>query len=349
MAQTPAETPERKAFYARIDRQHMTPLWTVLGDLVTPEPRSGCVPFGWRFADIRAAMLEAGGLITAREAERRVLILENPGLRGQSRITTSLYAGVQLVLPGEVAPAHRHTQSALRFVLEGQGAHTAVDGERTIMGYGDFVITPPMAWHDHGNETDAPMFWLDGLDIPVVSFLDASFAEMLGEEEQPLTRATGQSYAEYGHALVPDGADPGSRHVSPIFNYPYERSLETLEAMARGRDPDPCHGWKLRYTNPLNGEDAMPTIGTAIRRLPPGATIPYRTTSATTFVATQGAGRSRVGETVIEWGPRDVFVIPSWKSVVHEVDAGDDAVLFSFNDEPIQKKLGLYREARGNA
>src|SRR5499426_1547198 len=172
-----AETPERLAFYDRISRKHLTPLWTSLANLVTPEPTSACRPASWSFADIRTAMLEAGDLITAKEAERRVLILENPGLRGQSKITTDLYAGVQLVLPGEVAPAHRHAQSALRFVLEGDGAHTAVDGERTVMHEGDFIITPPMAWHDHGNTTDKPMFWLDGLDVPLIQTLDASFVE----------------------------------------------------------------------------------------------------------------------------------------------------------------------------
>ena len=145
------DTPERVAFYERIGRDNLTPLWTSLSNLVTPEPQSPCQPASWRFDTIRSAMMEAGALITAKEAERRVLVLENPGLRGQNRITTSLYAGVQLVLPGEVAPAHRHTQSALRFVLEGSGAYTAVNGERTIMREGDFVITPPMAWHDHGN------------------------------------------------------------------------------------------------------------------------------------------------------------------------------------------------------
>ena len=119
-AAPPAETPERLAFYERIGLKHLTPLWTSLAKLVTPEPVSGCQPASWSFAEIRAAMIEAGGLITAKEAERRVLILENPGLRGQSKITTDLYAGVQLVLPGEVAPAHRHSQSALRFVLEGR-------------------------------------------------------------------------------------------------------------------------------------------------------------------------------------------------------------------------------------
>ena len=98
--------------------------------------------------------MESGSLITAKEAVRRVLILENPAMPGSACITPSLYAGLQLILPGEVAPSHRHTQSALRFIVEGEGAYTAVDGERTIMREGDFVITPTWTWHDHGNEFD---------------------------------------------------------------------------------------------------------------------------------------------------------------------------------------------------
>src|SRR5947207_11847189 len=142
IAQSTADTPERRAFYERIGRQNLTPLWLSLADLVTPEPRSPCQPVSWRFNDIRSAMLEAGTLITAKEAERRVLVLENPGLRGQSKITTDLYAGVQMVVPGDVAPAHRHSQSALRFVLEGKGAHTAGDGERTAMEPGGCILPP---------------------------------------------------------------------------------------------------------------------------------------------------------------------------------------------------------------
>ncbi len=346
MAKPAEDRPERTAFYNRIDKQNMAPLWTVLGELVTPEPSSKCQAAIWHFDDIRAAMVEAGGLITAKEAERRVLILENPGFRGESKITTSLYAGVQLVLPGEIAPAHRHTQSALRFVLDGNGAHTAVNGEKTIMRYGDFVITPQMAWHDHGNETDAPMFWLDGLDIPLVSMLDASFAEMLGEDAQPVTRKSGQSYAEYGHNLMPVDAERGG-HVSPIFNYPYEQSRGTLEAMKRGGDPDPCHGWKLRYSNPLDGGHAMPTIGTFIQLLPAGRTVPYRSTDATVFTCVEGRGRTQIGETLVEWGPRDIFVAPSWKAIVHE--PAEESVLFSYSDRPVQEKLGLWRELRGNS
>src|SRR5215207_4752301 len=224
------QTPEREALYAKIDGDNLTALWTVMGALITPEPRSACQPFAWRFDAIRAHMMEAGGLITAKEAERRVLVLENPGLRGQSKITTSLYAGVQLVMPGEVAPAHRHTQSALRFVLEGRGAHTTVDGERTIMEPGDFVITPSMTWHDHGNTSSDPIFWLDGLDIPLVQFLDASFAEGLDADEQPIKRPAGDSFARYGHNLLPVDLKRAPR-TSPVFNYPYAHSRDALEKL----------------------------------------------------------------------------------------------------------------------
>jgi gentisate 1,2-dioxygenase len=338
------DTPERRAFYEKISKQNMTPLWTVMSGLITPEPKSKCRPFGWKFSEIRDAMMEAGTLITAKEAERRVLILENPGLRGESKTTTSLYAGVQLVLPGEVAPAHRHTQSALRFVLEGSGAYTAVNGEKTIMRPGDFVITPQLAWHDHGNETKEPMFWLDGLDIPIVTLLDTSFAEGLGADMQPVTRETGQSYAEFGHNLVPIDA-PRGNIVSPIFNYPYEHARSTLEMMKKANAADPYLGWKLRYTNPLDGGWAMPSIGTCIQLLPKGSTESYRSTDATIFTVVEGRGRTRVGDEIIEWGPKDVFVVPSWWNVTHEVD--EEAVIFSFSDRPVQEKLGLWRERRG--
>ena len=343
----PLDTPERQAFYARIDKSNLTPLWTSLSALVTPEPVSPCVPYLWHFADIRAAMIEAGGLITAKEAERRVLVLENPGLRGQSKITTCLYAGVQMVLPGEVAPAHRHSQSALRFVLEGSGAHTAVNGERTRMEVGDFVITPSRAWHDHGNESDKPMFWLDGLDIPLIQFLDTSFLEHLDDDQQPITRPEGDALARYGANMLPEGAKPRSA-TTPIFNYPYARSRDALEAMRRSAEWDACHGLKMRYINPETGDHAMPTLGTFLQLLPKGfKTSRYRATDATIYSVVEGRGRTRVGDMTMEWGPKDHFVIPSWKPHTHEADG--DAVLFSYSDRPVQEKIGVWREDRGNA
>lgn len=347
LTEKPADTPALKAFYDRIDNGSYTALWTVLSNIITPEPRSVCRPHLWHFDEAKHYLLEAGGLITAQEAERRVLILENPGLRGQSRITTSLYAGLQIVMPGEVAPAHRHSQSALRFVLDGAGAQTSVDGERTIMGFGDFVITPPGAWHDHGNESSEPMIWLDGLDIPIVSLFDASFAEEHQEDQQPITRRDGDSSWRFGANMLPVDYEP-TRMSSPIFNYPYERSREALEHLKLQGEVDPCHGFKMRYINPIDGGWAMPTISPCLQLLPKGMkTNPYRSTDATVFVVTEGTGRTTIAGNTYEWGPRDIFVVPSWKSVVHE--AGTDAVMFSYSDRVCQEKLGLWREDRGNA
>jgi gentisate 1,2-dioxygenase len=342
-----ALTPARQAFYDRIDDHHMTPLWSVLGALVTKEPGTACRPHLWPYAQARQFLMEAGELITASEAERRVLILENPGLRGQSRITTSLYGGLQLILPGEVAPSHRHTQSALRFIMEGEGAHTAVGGEKTIMREGDFVITPNWAWHDHGNESDKPMVWLDGLDIPLVQFLDASFAEQLRQEEQTLSHGTGDAQARYGAGLLP--VDFESKGLaSPVFNYPYDRTREALEVMRREDEWDPCHGLKMRYVNPVNGDFAMPTIATFMQLLPKGfETSSYRSTDATVYVPVEGTGKTFINGDPFSWGPRDIFVVPSWHAVKHEAEA--DAVLFSFSDRAVQQKLGLWRENRGNA
>jgi gentisate 1,2-dioxygenase len=347
MEATPHRTPERQQFYDRIAPANLAPLWEKLHGLVTPEPAPRCVPSLWRYAEIRPHLMQAGELITAMEATRRVLILENPGLKGQATITGSLFAGLQLILPGEVAPAHRHTQSALRFIIEGNGAYTAVDGERTAMQPGDFVITPSWTWHDHGNDTDAPMVWLDGLDIQIVNLLGASFAEGYADDMQPIARPEGDSFARYGNNLLPVDWKPAVK-TSPVFNYPYARSREALAALSHNGEPDPYHGHKLRYVNPASGEFAMPTIGTFIQLLPAGfATQPYRSTDGTVYVAVEGQGETRVGDTVLRWQPRDIFVVPSWMTHTHRADS--TAVLFSFSDRAVQEKLGLWREVRGNA
>ena len=346
MEHAPARTPEREAFYNELAPKNMAPLWEVLRALITREPQTPCVPVLWRYDEVRPYLMRSGRLITAKEAERRVLILENPALKGKASITHTLYAGLQLILPGEVAPAHRHSQSALRFVLEGQGAFTAVDGERTYMSPGDFVITPSWTWHDHGNDSAEPMVWLDGLDIQIVKLLNASFAEGYPDEIQPIGRPEGDSFARYGHNLLPVDWQPEVR-TSPVFNYPYERSREALAALAENGEPDPYHGHKLRYVNPANGGSAMPTIGTFLQLLPKGfAGQPYRSTDAAVYVCAEGEGETRIGDTVLRWEPRDIFVVPGWATHTHNAD--NEAVLFSFSDRPVQQMLGLWREARGN-
>ena len=337
-------------FHADIEPDSLRALWSVMGSIITPEPTSPCEPHLWRWDTVRTRLLEAAPLISAKQAERRVLIMENPGLAGTSKVTTSLYAGVQLVMPGEVAPSHRHAQSALRLVLEaptggGGAGRTSVGGERATMRPGDFLITPSWEWHDHANDSDEPVLWLDGLDIPLVQFLDASFAEGLGEDVQPLTRPDGDSLARYGANMLPLGyAKPTP--TSPIFAYPYERSREALELLRRDAAWDACHGLKMRYVNPVDGGWAMPTIGTCLQLLPAGfETEPYRSTDATVFSVVEGRGVSTIEGRRFEWGPRDAFVVPSWRTVVHAPDG--DAVLFSYSDRPVHEKLGLFRERRG--
>jgi gentisate 1,2-dioxygenase len=341
---TQTATPERQAFYRRLEERSLAPLWEVLHGLITPTPKTPCLPAIWHYDEVRPFLMEAGRIITARQAERRVLILRNPGMNGQAAVTHSLFAGLQLILPGEVAPAHRHTQSALRFVIEGNGAFTAVDGERTIMQPGDFIITPSWTWHDHGNDSDGPMVWLDGLDIPIVALLDAGFAEPGNAEQQMATKPTGDSLARYGSGLLPVDWKPAVK-TSPIFNYPYARTREALEQLTHAQDIDPCHGIKLRYVNPATGDYAMPTMATFMQLLPKGfATQPYRSTDSTVYTIVEGEGETRVGDTVFAWKPRDIFVVPSWSPHTHHPKG--EAVLFSFSDRPVHEKLGLWREER---
>ena len=340
----PQRTPEREQFYAKIASSSLAPLWEVLKSIQSREPRPPEVAALWRYDEVRPMLMEAGRLISAAEAERRVLILENPALRGNSppRITHSLFAGLQLILPGEIAPSHRHTQSALRFIIEGEGAYTAVDGERTTMRPGDFVITPSWTWHDHGNETGQPMVWLDGLDLALVDLLNAVFFEPYGEDRFPQARPEGDSDARFASGLMP--IDYERRGLtSTILNYSYERTREALERMSRSGGADRCHGFKMRYVNPATGDWAMSTIGTAMQLLPRGFSgVPYRSSDSTVFVAVEGSGCTVVGGEAFKWNRHDVFVVPSWREYRHE--AADESLLFSFSDRPVQEKLGLWRE-----
>jgi gentisate 1,2-dioxygenase len=344
----PAVRSDLLRLYQELSDHDMAPLWERLSVLVAKVPVTPALPALWDYDQVvRPYLMECGVLISAAEAERRVLILENPGLRGKGSVTHSLYAGLQLIMPGEVAPVHRHTQCALRFVIEGKGAYTAVNGERTIMKPGDFVLTPSWRWHDHGNETSEPMVWLDGLDIPVLGFFDASFAETSRSYAQSVKRPVDASRLEFGNNLFPIDWKAGDRN-SPLINYPYERSRETLHAMVRNGAPDSAHGYKLRYVNPANGGSPMPTIGAFIQLLPAGfMSERYRATDGTVYAVVEGKGKTTIGDTVLHWKPRDIFVVPSWYWHVHE--ASSDAVLFSFSDRPVHQNLGFWREERSDS
>ena len=336
----------RSDFYDRARQLNLAPLWRVLNGLVAEQPRASTVPATFKYDDIRPLLMEVCHLISTEEAERRVLVLENPGLPGQSRITPSLFAGLQVILPGEIAPAHRHTASALRFIVEGSGAYTAVGGERTTMEEGDFVITPSWRWHDHGNESDAPMVWLDGLDMHIVNLLSCSFRESYPGAMQPLNRPEGSAWAEAGSNLLPIDYK-GENQTTPIFNYPYRVTREALDRLARFRDPDPCHGFRMRYINPVTGGPAIPTLSTDMQLLPKGFRgEPYRCTAGTVFGVVEGTGVARIGDQSFTWGPRDHFVVPSWFPL--QLEATSESVIFSFSDRAVQEKLDMFRERRGH-
>src|SRR6202161_1269914 len=333
----------RQGYYSRIDRHGMKPLWTVMSSLIHDEPQSRCAPAIWHFDDVKALVMESGGLISAEEAKRRVLILENPAVRGESRVTNTLFAGIQMIMPGEVAPAHRHVSSAIRFVLDGEGAYTAVEGEKAFMAPGDFVITANWAPHDHGNPSNKPMLWLDVLDLPVVNFYETSFSEHFDEEMQKTSRQDGDSLSFYGSGVLPDGTPTMNR--SPVINYTYARTRPIIERMMQSGDIDKRHGARVRYANPVTGGPVLPTMGAYLAMLPKGFQgEPYRATDGMIFVCAEGKGTTTVDGKVLEWGPQDVFVVPAWKRYQH--NAEKESVLFSISDRPAQEALGIWREGQ---
>lgn len=341
---------ERTALYERMRPHGLTPLWEVLHALVPPRPAVRTQPAHWRWDESRPFLAEAGRLISAEEAVRRVLILENPGWRGESRVTSSLYAGLQLILPGEVAPSHRHAQSALRFVVDGRGAWTAVDGERVTMEEGDFIITPAMAWHEHGNDGGEAVTWLDGLDIPTVAFFEAGFAENGSSARQPVARVEGDSLARYGQGLLPVEGAQRFGATSPIFSYPYARSREALAHLMRHGEPEAAHGHRLRYVNPATGGWAMPTMATWLQALPARySTRRSRSTAGTVYSVVEGRARLTIADdrpggasVAFELGARDHVVVPPWHWA--SFDAERETVLFGFSDAPLQQAAGLLRK-----
>ena len=349
MNASPTSGGVREQLYRDMNPLHLTPLWEVLHALVPPQPASPCVPALWQYDLVRPFLMRSGQAITAEEAVRRVLILENPALRGQSAITQSLYAGLQLILPGEVAPSHRHTQSALRFVLEGKGAYTAVDGERTIMQPGDFIITPSWTWHEHGNDSGEAVVWLDGLDIPMIRFFDAGFAQTSTSHVQTVSRTEGTSFARYGHNMAPVRHDAPYGATSPLFCYPYERSRQALDRLERDAPMDAWDGVKLRYLNPLSGGSPMPTMATFMQKLPAGFKGQgWRQTDGAVYSVVEGQGQVHIeaeGQSwAFEFSPLDHFVVPSWHTARFSSERG--CVLFSFSDRPVHQALGIHKEER---
>ena len=314
------DTPELEAYYRELEGEALGALWTVANEIEPWYPQPKSVPVHWRWRDLEPLVRKAPELVSAEKAARRVVMLVNPGRKEWSAAAGLLYTGVQVMNPGEFTSAHRHQASALRFVMEGRGAYTVVDGERMTLEARDLVLTPNGTWHDHGVDASGTQcVWQDGLDIPLMNSLDANFYEVHPEVvQQPL----------------PDGLprEGWSKPYSPVFKYPWSTAYSALKES--GKDV-------MAYTNPLTGGPIMPTIGAHLELIG-GNTQLRRHTGSIIYQAAKGRGSSQIGGMRFDWEEKDIFCVPSWTAYRH--GAEEEAVLFAFHDLPAMKALGLYRE-----
>ena len=341
------DTPELDRYYSELSRQQSYALWTVANDIEPWHPRPASQPTLWSYQAMRPLVLKALDLVSPEKAGRRVIALENPGRKGTSACVGWLYSGLQVMRPGEFATAHSHASSALRFVIEGKGAYTVVDGHKMDLAAGDFVITPSGAWHDHGVEQDgAVTVWQDGLDMLLVNQLDANFYAVHPDLVQKSNHPLNDTAAVYGGpGLLPAG-ETWSKPYSPLFKYEWGRSYETLLKAASAIDGSPYDGVVMQYVNPATGGPVMKTLGACIQLLRPGERgKAHRHTGSIVYTVAKGSGTSIIAGRRYDWSKNDIFVVPSWAWHEHaNASEREDAVLFSFSDLPSICALGLYRE-----
>lgn len=312
--------------------------------IMTREPRSAMQPVHWRRADLDVLLGRIGAEVTLDAGgQRRTLRLTNPGL--PIGTTHTFWGSIQHILPGEVATAHRHAAHALRFIMRGSGATTTVDGERYAMNEGDLVLTPAGTWHDHQHDGDAPMTWLDGLDISLVNALHAMYFEPYPEAQQPVLPLQDRSLREYGSGLMAPAAGSVPRAGRRLLAYPWARSYAALEAYA-GTEPDPYDDFLLEYRNPATGGPVLPTLGLALQWLRPGAhTRAHRHTGSVLYHVVRGEGASIIAGVRHDWGAGDFLALPPWALHEHlNASQREPAILFQINDFPTLRALELYRE-----
>jgi gentisate 1,2-dioxygenase len=310
-----AADPRLEELFAAGERASVKPLWPIFADVNPRFPKPKAVPHLWSMREMRPLLHEAAALVGLERAERRVWVLSNPALR-PPYTTDTLYGGLQIIKPGEVARCHRHTAAALRFIVEGHDAYTAVAGEKIVMRTGDLVVTPSWDLHDHGNESDAPMIWLDGLDLPVFEALPTMFTEF---------------YHQPRHAAEP----PATRSD---LHFPWAEMQARLDAA--GGD----HAL-LRYHR-RGGNEIGHIMGAAAERIAAGATSPrVQETVSAVYHVVAGSGVSQVGDIELRWETGDTFAVPSWHALQHRADASTSAYLFRYDDRPMIEALGLYRSA----
>jgi len=324
----------------QLEQNHLSGFWR------TRVPsHSSEAPYLWKWESLLDGLLKASETIGIEQAERRAIRVVNPHLSTKSTSHT-LQVTFSIVNPGEVARAHRHNMAAIRFVVQGKGAFTVVDGEKFYMDEGDLILTPNWTWHDHHNESPDPIIWLDGLDGPLIQSFNILFFEEGKEPEQVISYQAGESLSRMGFTRAPVKNDDYRRGVP--FRYGWKETHAALRAMA-DHDRDPYDGRLLRYINPVSGGYTYPTMSCEIQLLKgKESTRAHRHTSTAVYHVVRGQGRTRVGEGYLEWKHGDTFVVPLWQWHAHENISNEEAVLFSLTDRPVMDALQLYREERVN-
>jgi gentisate 1,2-dioxygenase len=341
----PTPSPQLEELYRGFEAELLVPLWTEIGDLMPACPRPAAEAHVWRWQNLLRLTRRSGDLVpVGRGGERRAIALANPGLGGAPYAVPTLWAAIQYLNPREDAPVHRHTQHAFRFVVEGEGVWTVVDGDPVAMRRGDFLLTPGWRFHGHHNRSDEPMAWLDGLDIPFVHTTGSGFFEF-GPDEVPDRSTPARSRAErlWAHPGLRPVSAPGRLPSSPIAAYRWEHTDAALADQLAMEDEgypgvvEPGHA-AIRFSNPTTGGDVLPTIRAEMHRLRAGAhTATRREVGSAVWQVFDGTGRVRLGkrEWTVERG--DLVAVPSW--VPLRISANSPLDLFRFSDTPIFERL----------
>jgi len=332
--------------YKEMDGNHVKPLWTEERSIVPVQPHSRAVPWLWKWSRLFDFARRAGNLVTLeRGGDRRAMGLSNPGLGGLPYATPTLWAAIQYLNGREVAPAHRHSAQAVRFIIEGDKTYSTVQGDKVYLERGDFVINPPWHWHDHGSDGDAPAIWMDGLDIPINNYLDASFFDFDAGDVQDVTAAMDGSVMKYGIGQLRPAWEAPCKQYSPIFTYKWKTTEQALNNLSKV-DASPFDDVALEYTNPHTGRPVMDTITAWIQMLRPGIhTKAHRQVNSAVYHVHEGRGATIIDGIRFDWEKGDIFVIPSWTYHEHINESKNEhAVLFSIQDTPILVALGKYRE-----
>jgi gentisate 1,2-dioxygenase len=308
--------------HEQMRERHLTPLWELEGEIMGTRPNPDTRPWLWRWDELYAIAERAGELVSLeRGGDRRAIALSNPGQGGLPYATSTLWAAVQWLNGREVAPAHRHTSQAIRFIIDGAGSYSTVEGDRVHLERGDLVLTPSWTWHDHGSDSDERAVWMDALDIPLNNYLDAPFFENHPDDVQDVIAPSDASVLKYKWSDT-------------------RRALDNLSKVAA----DPFDDVALEYTNPHTGGPVMATFTCWMQMLRPGVhTRAHRHTGSSVYLAFEGSGATVIDGTRFSWTAGDMLVIPSWATHEHLNDGAGPALLFSVHDTPLLKALDKYR------